>query len=102
MPSAALIELAQVREHPVHGCIKMRCLLCDPLTQLFELTVHVDCISSTSDISFDDHGWSSDSPGIGEYRQPARGWLLGMCAPSTVLALAAGHASGGEMCRRSG
>ena len=41
MPSAPLIELAQVRQHPMHGRIKMRCLLRDPFTELFELTVRV-------------------------------------------------------------
>jgi hypothetical protein len=50
MPSAPLIELAQVGEQSVHRCIEVRRLLRDLLAEPFELSIHDDAIAETSDI----------------------------------------------------
>src|SRR6185503_6486380 len=54
MPSAALIELAQIGQQTMHGGIQMRRLLGDAFAELFELTIHIECISLESDIVVSD------------------------------------------------
>ena len=50
VPSAALVKYAQVRQKAMRGCIEVRGLFRDSLTELLELTVHEDWLSGHSDI----------------------------------------------------
>ena len=50
VPAAALIERAQIRKEPVHGCIEVCGMFCDSFAELLQITVHGDCIASDSDM----------------------------------------------------
>jgi hypothetical protein len=46
VPATARIELAQIAEQAMHGCIEVRRLFRNPLSQPLELTIHDDAIST--------------------------------------------------------
>jgi hypothetical protein len=50
VPAAALIELAQIREEPVHGGIEVCGLFCDSFAELLQIAIHGDCVASDSDM----------------------------------------------------
>ena len=51
VPSASLVELAEVREQSVHRRIEVRCMLGNALTQSYQITRHDRYVSERSDIS---------------------------------------------------
>jgi hypothetical protein len=51
VPAAAPIERAQVAQQPMQGCIDVRRLLGDPLTQRLQILEHGQFISQYPDVA---------------------------------------------------